>query len=257
MDDRLTPGTLASHWSAAGGWRLHHLAGGAPAGTLTAVVLVHGLVVSSRYMVPTARLLASRTRVLAPDLPGFGASQGPRRALDVGGLAAALGQWLDTTAPPRPLLVGHSFGAQVVAELMATAPRPVHAVVLAGMTMDPAAAGFVGQAVRFLADTVREPPALAAVILRDTLRAGPLRAIATLRAALRHAVERRLPAIAAPAVVVRGGRDVICPARWAREAAALLPDATLEEVPGAPHALNFATPEPFAELLLRHAAKRG
>ncbi len=38
------------------------------------VVLVHGLGVSSRYMLPTLALLAPRYRVFAPDLPGFGHS---------------------------------------------------------------------------------------------------------------------------------------------------------------------------------------
>jgi 2-hydroxy-6-oxonona-2,4-dienedioate hydrolase len=41
------------------------------------VVLVHGLVVSSRYMVPAAELLAADYRVYAPDLPGFGSGCGP------------------------------------------------------------------------------------------------------------------------------------------------------------------------------------
>lgn len=37
------------------------------------VVLVHGLVISSRYMEPLALALAANGyRVLAPDLPGYG-----------------------------------------------------------------------------------------------------------------------------------------------------------------------------------------
>ncbi len=54
------------------------------------VVLVHGLVVSSRYMVPTAERLAPHCRVFAPDLPGFGGSEKPPRVLDVAGLSDAL-----------------------------------------------------------------------------------------------------------------------------------------------------------------------
>jgi len=41
------------------------------------VVLVHGLGVSSRYMLPILVLLAPRYRVFAPDLPGFGHSTKP------------------------------------------------------------------------------------------------------------------------------------------------------------------------------------
>ena len=36
------------------------------------IVLVHGLVVSGRYMVPLLDELASSHTVYAPDLPGFG-----------------------------------------------------------------------------------------------------------------------------------------------------------------------------------------
>ena len=42
-----------------------------PANTPT-VVLVHGLSVSSGYMVPTVLRLAPYYQVYAPDLPGFG-----------------------------------------------------------------------------------------------------------------------------------------------------------------------------------------
>src|ERR671910_2246631 len=49
------------------------------------VVLVHGLVVSSRYMVPTLKRLAAYHRVYAPELPGFGEGEKPRRVLDVTG----------------------------------------------------------------------------------------------------------------------------------------------------------------------------
>jgi pimeloyl-ACP methyl ester carboxylesterase len=42
-------------------------------------------------MEPVAGRLAARYRVLAPDLPGFGRSDKPPRALDVAGLAGALG----------------------------------------------------------------------------------------------------------------------------------------------------------------------
>src|SRR4028119_2296736 len=48
------------------------------------VVLVHGLVVSGRYMVPLLEELARSHAVYAPDLPGFGRSEGPAGALGAG-----------------------------------------------------------------------------------------------------------------------------------------------------------------------------
>ena len=61
-------------------------AGGPP------VVLVHGLGLSGRYMLPVADRLAPRYPVYLPDLPGFGDSAKPARALDVSGLADALAE---------------------------------------------------------------------------------------------------------------------------------------------------------------------
>ena len=58
-------------------------------------VLVHGMVVSSRYMVPTAQRLARLCTVYAIDLPGYGKSYKPARILSVGELADALIAWMD------------------------------------------------------------------------------------------------------------------------------------------------------------------
>ncbi|SAK56777.1 Alpha/beta hydrolase family protein [Caballeronia ptereochthonis] len=52
------------------------------------VVLVHGLVISSRYMEPLALALHDDFDVHAPDLPGFGESALRGRALPVAGWAA-------------------------------------------------------------------------------------------------------------------------------------------------------------------------
>jgi pimeloyl-ACP methyl ester carboxylesterase len=42
---------------------------------------------SGRYMLPTARHLAPQFPVYVPDLPGFGGSSKPAKALDVPALA--------------------------------------------------------------------------------------------------------------------------------------------------------------------------
>jgi pimeloyl-ACP methyl ester carboxylesterase len=61
----------------------------APARSLP-VVLVHGIGVASRFMVPIAELLAPYHRVYAPDLPGFGKSGKPAHALNLIELTDAL-----------------------------------------------------------------------------------------------------------------------------------------------------------------------
>src|SRR5947208_3308850 len=47
------------------------------------IVLVHGIGVSGRYLMPTATRLAQIFRVYVPDLPGFGLSTKPPEILDV------------------------------------------------------------------------------------------------------------------------------------------------------------------------------
>jgi 2-hydroxy-6-oxonona-2,4-dienedioate hydrolase len=246
---------LESRWLTVDGLRLHHRESAAPparAATreLPPLVLVHGLVVSGRYFLPAATLLARDAHVLIPDLPGFGRSQGPRRALDVPELAAHLGAWLTAVGIPPPLLVGHSFGCQVIAELAAGGSVPLAGLVLAAPTVDPARPRFLQQAAAFLANATREPAALAAIIAVDALRAGPWRAIATLRAALRHRIADVLPHVDVPALVLCGERDPLCPNRWAAEAAALLPRGSSKRIRSATHALHYTAPEEFAESIL-------
>jgi 2-hydroxy-6-oxonona-2,4-dienedioate hydrolase len=71
---------LERRWDDVEGTTIHSRVStcGGPTG-VPPIVLIHGLVISSLYMVPTARRLAPNFRVLAPDLPGFGGSDKPRR----------------------------------------------------------------------------------------------------------------------------------------------------------------------------------
>jgi pimeloyl-ACP methyl ester carboxylesterase len=49
----------------------------------TPVILLHGLAVSHRYLMPLAARLADHRPVHVVDLPGFGLSGDPGRVLDV------------------------------------------------------------------------------------------------------------------------------------------------------------------------------
>ena len=84
-----------------------------------AVVLVHGLVVSARYMIPAMKRLALRHRGYAPDLPGFGKSGKPAHVPGVPGLSDALACWMRKLGLSRTALVGNSMGCQIIAELAA------------------------------------------------------------------------------------------------------------------------------------------
>lgn len=86
---------------------------------------------------PLARELAPYFQVWIPDLPGFGKSARTPRALDVAQLAQALAAWIEVVGHRRPIVIGQSFGCQVVTALAATAPELVERVVLSGPTLDP------------------------------------------------------------------------------------------------------------------------
>ena len=210
------------------------------------MVLVHGLIVSGRYMVPTLKHLARHYRVYAPDLPGFGESGKPPAVLDVPGLSGALCAWMEAVGLERAALVGNSMGCQVIAHLAARRPELVERAVLQAPAMDPGGRTIPRQVARFLLDVPREPPSLVPIELRDLLAAGPSRGWRTLRHALADRIEENLPRVRAPALVVRGSRDPICPQRWAEEAARLLPEGRLAVLPGAAHAANFGAPAAFA-----------
>ncbi len=218
-------------------------AGGPP------VVLVHGLVVSGRYMVPLLDELARSHAVYAPDLPGFGRSEGPAHALDVVGLADALAAWMRALGLGGAALVGNSMGCQVITELVLRHPGLAGRVVLQGPTMDPRARSAPRQMWRLLLDTTREPPSLIAIEGLDLLRAGVGRSWRTFQHALGDPVEERLPKVRVPALVVHGSRDRISPRGWAEEVARLLPDGRLVVLPGAAHAANYSAAADFARVV--------
>ena len=237
------PGILRSVWSEVDGLRWHSLAAPGPPGTRPRpIVLVHGLGVSSRYMRPAAERLAQSVPVYAPDLPGFGRSAKPERALDVRGLADALARWMELSGIGWPTLVGHSFGCHVVADLAARQPDAISRVVLAAPMADPRSRTAARQLARLLLDAAREPLSLIPLAASDYLRAGLIRAARTLRFALRYRLEDVLPGAPAPALVVRGERDPVVPHWWAREVAWRLPTGELFTVEGRRTRSTTATP---------------
>ncbi|GIE32707.1 hypothetical protein Ait01nite_057520 [Actinoplanes italicus] len=214
----------------------------------TVWMLLHGLAVSHRYLMPTA--LALRGDVHVPDLPGFGLSERPGHAYDVVEHAAVTAAWMDAESLSGVSVVANSFGCQVAVELAVRRPDLVSALVLVGPTVDPSAPTSAGQAFRWLRDLAREDPRQARIIARDIRDAGPLRILRTLRHSTRHPMARRLPLVTAPVLVLRGEHDPIAPPRWAAEAAALAPDGHAGTVPRAAHnAVTTAGPSVAARAI--------
>ncbi|WP_017571083.1 alpha/beta fold hydrolase [Nocardiopsis halotolerans] len=213
------------------------------------LVCVHGAGVSSRQTLPVVRALAGRTESWAVDLPGFGASTAPDHAPTVTGLADALLEWVRVRGIRRPCLLGLSLGTQVVAEAAVSAPDEVGSLVLVGPTTDPRARSLPVLAARLLRDNLREGPSVAVSGVADYRDAGMRRVVRSWLASRDHRIERVLPEVTQPALVLRGGRDPLCPKPWAEEAVRLLPRGRLVTVPGQPHALTVTAPGRVADLV--------
>jgi 2-hydroxy-6-oxonona-2,4-dienedioate hydrolase len=232
-------------WWRVGGWAIH----GWEAGTGPPIVLVHGLGVSGRYLLPTARALAAKFRVVVPDLPGFGLSMRPPRPLLLSELSAILDRFSEAAGIERATFLANSFGCQIVTHLAATRPGRVERLVLAGPTVDDSARDPARQAWRLLVDTFREPPRLVRLVAADYLRAGPATVAVTAAEALRDRIEENARHVSAPTLVVRGSRDALVPQAWAERLAAAFPDGELHVVDGFPHAVNYTAPEALSALV--------
>jgi pimeloyl-ACP methyl ester carboxylesterase len=209
-----------------------------------AVVLVHGLIVSSRYMVPTALRLAPFFRVYALDLPGFGQSGKPKHALNVPELADALAAWMQVIGLDRAVLLGNSFGTQIIATFAVRHQERLERAVLVGPTILPRERmNLVLLLFRWLKDGIHEPPSLIPILLHDYLAAGARRAFLTFLYMLLNHIEDNLPLMPMPTLVVRGSLDPVCDEEWAEEVTRLLPMGELVVIPGAPHAVNYAAPK--------------
>jgi pimeloyl-ACP methyl ester carboxylesterase len=234
-------------FAAAAGTRVHAALLGRP--DAPTVVCVHGLGCSHRYFLPLARALRRDARVVAPDLPGFGRTRGPARALDVRGLSQALADWLRATARGGAVLVANSTGCQTAVDLAVHAPELLGPLVLVGPTVDRRARTLPQQIGRLIADSPWERPTLGPVLLRDWVACGARRYAATFAYMLTDPIERKLPKVPVPTVVVRGDRDPVVPRAWAEEVTRSLPRGRLAEVPGVGHTVNWSAPERLARIV--------
>jgi pimeloyl-ACP methyl ester carboxylesterase len=236
-------GRLQSQYTTVDGLSMHARVSAEPLPEdATVVILVHGLVISSRYMIPTAELLAPITRVYAPDLPGYGESDKPERVLELPELADVLCRWMDEVSIERATMLGNSFGCQIIAEFAVRHPNRIERAVLQGPTFDRHTRSIPEQLLRYITNPQLEQPSLALVMAYDYWLAGFWRIVRTIQIMLEDRIEEKLPYMHVPTLVVRGKEDPIVSQQWAEEVVALLPSGQLVVVPGAGHTMNYSTP---------------
>jgi len=131
------------------------------------VVLLHGQGGWAGVWVPVMADLARDHRVVAPDLPGLGASRVEGAPPGADRVLAWLGELLDHTCPAPPVLVGVSLGGSTAARFAAAHGDRLAGLVLVSM------GGLVGK--------VRIPPAMLLALVRHSLRPTERTAMGMLR----------------------------------------------------------------------------
>lgn len=247
------------------------------------VVLIHGLGASAEIWQFNIEALASRHRVFAPDLPGFGRTEKPRW-MDYGPAAYSrfIREFLSAAGIGRAALVGHSLGGGVALRAALDDPGCAERLVLvssAGLgrhvSLPLRVASLPGfdrvffkpslrVFTRFLHRLVYDPAAITPEFARlyselffrpDSVRAftGILRAVATLRGArpgVLEALREGLATVTAPTLVVWGRQDRILPVSQGIDAADRIPGARLHIFERCGHMPNIEHPGEFNRVVM-------
>jgi pimeloyl-ACP methyl ester carboxylesterase len=240
-----------TRWFRSGDRAVHIVESGG--GSRPVFVLVHGLGMAHEYWNGLAEALEVHGRVIAVDMPGFGDSPAPSEPLSMAESGALLAELIVHEQLERPVLVGHSTGAQIVTETAAQHPELVGAIALIGLTVNPAERTLPKQALRFVQDVALSHPKVVAIGLKLYLETGPAWFTANLRPMIEHRMELVLPRVPVPALVIRAEHDSIVPRYWARGASRLLPAGRYVEVPGRGHETMVTAGAQVADLIARHA----
>jgi pimeloyl-ACP methyl ester carboxylesterase len=242
------------------------------------MLFVHGLAGCWQNWLETLPHFAATHRVVAVDLPGFGASEMPRKAISIARYASFLEQLCDALAIDAATVVGNSMGGFVVAELAIASPQRVEQLVLvsaAGITAEslwrePVLAG--GRVLAMtaawaasrhetfarrpglrrlaLSFVARHPDRLSAPIAHELMQgSGTSGFLPALDATIGYPLRERLPQIAAPTLIVWGEKDRVIPVRDAARFEQLIPDARKVILPDTGHVSMVERPASFNALV--------
>lgn len=256
------------------------------------VLMLHGLGATNASLLPLLWDLAADHRVVAPDLPGHGASSAPKGPYSPGWFVP----WVEAVSRelglPRPVLVGNSLGGRISLEYAAQRPAATGGLVLlcpsppfrrlrqwvpAVRLLRPGLAGvplplthrMVVQGIRAMfAQPDRLPTAWYDAAADEYLRVthdrahrvaffSCLRQIYLDEAFGERGFWSRLPALTAPALFIWGKRDRLVPSSFARHVATALPQATSVVLDDCGHVPQFERPEQTAALTRRFLTSLG
>jgi pimeloyl-ACP methyl ester carboxylesterase len=254
------------------------------AGSGPTVVLIHGMINSSRHWEQVALRLADSYRVVAPDLIGHGDSATPRGDYSLGAHAASIRDLLATIGVERATIVGHSLGGGVAMQFFYQFPQRTERLALvssgglghevspllrgaalpgAALPLRLAANPRLVRAIDRAGGRLRGRGSSKGVYLEAIARAlrplgepGSRRAfLQTLRSVIdvhgQHVSARdRLYLLGEmPTLIVWGERDRTIPAAHGREAEQAIPHCRYETLPRAAHFPHLEDPEGLAGVL--------
>jgi pimeloyl-ACP methyl ester carboxylesterase len=212
------------------------------------LVYLHGA--GGLFWDPFLDSLAERHRVVAPEHPGFGQSQGLDHVEDVWDLVLYYAELLDELGIDRAAVVGHSFGGMVAAELAANDPGRVERLVLIapiGLWLDehpvPDISGMPAE--QLLRLVLADPDGPLAAMLPRPDPSDPesmLAAVNNMTSILQFiwplpdkGLHKRLYRVKAPTLVVWGAQDRLVDPAYGPAFVAAIADARLSVVDGAGH----------------------
>lgn len=235
-------------------WMLHPAVTWRDAMERPPILLIHGLGCSVEVWTPTLGCLAQMRRldrpVYAVDLPGYGKSKGPRRALGIAEMADWTARLLDVLGIPRVHVGGNSLGCQVALALARRHPERAGGLVLVGPTEGADVVPFWRTAAGLLADVFFEPTFYNGTLLRTFLQMGIPRYFGTVRRMILDDPVYHADEVKAPCLIVRGSRDLIVPEWAARLYARRLPRGEYVRIEGSAHAAQYNAPKEFTRIAL-------
>jgi pimeloyl-ACP methyl ester carboxylesterase len=249
------------------------------------VVLIHGMVNSSRHWEPVALRLAEEYTVIAPDLIGHGDSAAVRGDYSLGAHASSIRDLLAALGVERATIVGHSLGGGIAMQFFYQFPQRTERLVLIssgglgrevspmlrGAAMPGASAALWAaahprllDAISRLGERMREQGRGLGVYLVAIARAlAPLRQPGARRAflqTLRSVIDFRGQHVSArdrlylldgfPTLIVWGERDHTIPLAHGLRAHEAIPGSRFETLPRAAHFPHIEDPEGLAGALL-------
>lgn len=236
------------------------------------VLLVHGFPLDHSMWRSQIDALSGDFRVLAPDLRGFGGSEGEGDSWTMELLADDLAELLDVLGVSSPIaFCGLSMGGYIAWQFLRRHERRVNRLILCDTRAAPdtveiakgrrelaervlhEGAAIVEAAMipKMFAATTRERHPERILATRDViLQTRPASIAAALRGmAARGDATDLLPRISVPTLVVCGAEDLISPVSEVREMTARIPGAQFVEIADAGHMAPLEQPETVTQAL--------